>query len=105
MGGDFTLDDFRRQLDLLRQQGRHALPHAHPLDFADAADSASAEFDRLERIIAAMTPEERRDPDVVGMPRRWEIARASGATLPQVCEFYTQFGKLRELLHRMRQKP
>jgi signal recognition particle GTPase len=105
MGGDFTLDDFRRQLDLLRQQGQHALPGADLLDFTDAVDSWPAEFDQVERIIEAMTPEERRDPDWVGMPRRWEIARAGGATLPQVCAFFTQFGKLRELMRRMGQKP
>ena len=51
MGGDFTLDDFRRQLDLLRQQGQHALPGADLLDFTDAVDSWPAEFDQVERII------------------------------------------------------
>jgi signal recognition particle subunit SRP54 len=102
---DYTLDDFRRQLHMLRQQGQQVPPGLPMGDFPDAAGSMAAELDRMERIIEVMTVEERRDPDQVGMPRRWAIAQASGATLPQVCTFFGQFGQFRKLMRRLGQKP
>jgi signal recognition particle subunit SRP54 len=104
MGADYTLDDFRQKLEVLRQQGWHALLGSRLAGFPGGADGLAAEVDRMERIIEAMTAEERRDPDRVGMPRRGEIAQASGATLPQVCEFFTQFAQARELMRRLGQK-
>ena len=75
MGAEYTLDDFRRQLDLLRQQGRHALLDSGLLDFADEADDLPAKLELMERIIDAMTAQERHDPDRVGISRRCELAR------------------------------
>ena len=100
---DYTLDDLRRQLQMLRQQERQALPALLIKRFPWTANSAAAEFDRVERIIEAMAPEERRDPDGVGMPRRHAIARASATRLPEVCEFFTHFGAVREVMRRLGQ--
>jgi hypothetical protein len=98
---DYTLDDFRGQLRMFRQHERQALPPVILLKFPWAAKRVAAEFDRVERIIEAMTPEERRDPDGIEMPRRYEIAQASTTRLPQVCEFFTHFAQVREVMCRM----
>ncbi len=104
MQADYTLDDFRRQLHMLRQQGQQVPPGLRMEGFPDDARSFAAELDRMERIIEAMTVEERRDPGQVEVSRRWAIAQASGATLPQVCTFFAQFGQVRKLMRRLGQK-
>ena len=42
------------------------------------------ELRRTEAIIRSMTPEERRDPNVLNASRRRRIARGSGTSLPEV---------------------
>jgi signal recognition particle subunit SRP54 len=101
---DYTLDDFRRQLHMLRQQGQQVPSGLRVEGFPDDPASLAAELDRMERIIEAMTVEERRDPDLVEMPRRWAIAQVSGATLVEVCTFFAQFGQVRKLMRGLGQQ-
>jgi signal recognition particle GTPase len=61
-----------------------------------------AQLEKLDTVIAAMTPEERREPANIGMVRRWQIAQATGTTLSEVCTFITQFLQMQALARTMR---
>ena len=77
--GEFTLEDFLAQLQMMRKHGAAAVAAGH-----DARASAAQqmkdmkvderELDRIEAIILSMTPEERRRPELIKGSRRLRIA-------------------------------
>ena len=61
------------------------------------------EFDRIEAIILSMTPEERRQPDIIKGSRRQRIAKGSGTTVQQVNQLVKQFGEMRKMMRGLQQ--
>ncbi|HXF35884.1 MAG TPA: signal recognition particle protein, partial [Actinomycetota bacterium] len=53
---------------------------------------------RAEAIILSMTPEERREPAIIGGSRRARIARGSGTTTSQVNELLREFEQARKMM-------
>ena len=51
-----------------------------------------------EAIIRSMTPDERRDPNLLNASRRRRIARGSGTSLPEVNRLVKQFGEMQRLM-------
>jgi signal recognition particle subunit SRP54 len=100
----FTLDDFRDQLRQVRQLGPldqvlDMLPfgkmlRAAPKDLA----AESTDLGRFEAIIASMTPDERRSPEVINGSRRARIARGSGTTVQDVNRLLKQYAQMRKML-------
>jgi signal recognition particle GTPase len=94
VASDFNLDDFARQVNLLRHAARRPDSFSHVLDYFRENRHATAA--RLERIIGAMTPEERQNPNRLG-PSDWRrIASACGHEQQDIEQFLQQFGNLRE---------
>jgi signal recognition particle subunit SRP54 len=62
----------------------------------DAADSG--EIRRIEAIIRAMTPRERREPSIINGSRRRRIAAGSGTNLTDVNRLIKQFGEMQKLM-------
>jgi signal recognition particle subunit SRP54 len=56
---------------------------------------------RAEAIIRSMTREERRDPAMIGGPRRLRIARGSGTTTAEVNALLKEFEQARKMMKSM----
>ena len=102
MARDYTIDDLQAQLrqlaqlpgdpDMLRRVG-------FPDLFGDEDRHAVAE--RVGRIIAALSPEQRRAPENIDRPKIAAVAAASGASEEQVAHFLLQFLRTRDALRQM----
>ncbi len=53
---------------------------------------------KIEAIILSMTPEERRNPAIIGGSRRRRIARGSGTTPQDVNQLLNRFGQMQKLM-------
>jgi len=56
------------------------------------------ELDRIQAIILAMTPEERRRPELIKGSRRLRIARGSGTNVQHVNRLVKQFEQMRKMM-------
>jgi signal recognition particle subunit SRP54 len=61
------------------------------------------EFDRLQAIILAMTPQERRHPELIKGSRRLRIARGSGTNVQAVKALIKQFDQMRKVMRQVSQ--
>jgi signal recognition particle subunit SRP54 len=102
---EFGLDDFLAQLKTVRRMGPLTnllgmIPGlaGHQLQNMNVDER---ELDRVQAIILAMTPEERRRPELINGSRRLRIARGSGTNVRQVNRLVKQFGDTRKLMKRI----
>jgi signal recognition particle subunit SRP54 len=103
----FTLDDFLIQMREVKKLG----PLQDLLALLPGVPGAKEQlkdlqFDeremaRTEAIISSMTPEERRNPAIIGGSRRLRIARGSGATTHEVNALLKQFAQARRMMKSM----
>lgn len=101
--GEFTLDDFRTQMDKLKQIGsmREILSHLPGASEIPDFAGSDEEVKRLQGIIDSMTPDERRNPDKIDMSRRRRIAVGSGTEPHEVNQLLKQFSMVRPLMKQM----
>jgi signal recognition particle subunit SRP54 len=100
--GELGLDDFLAQLKLIRKMG----PLTSLLGMIPGLGGQQLqnmkvderELDRIQAIILAMTPEERRKPELIKGSRRLRIARGSGTSVQQVNRLVKQFGQMRKTM-------
>jgi hypothetical protein len=92
---DFTLDDFRQQLEQLKRMGQTAEVLAGP--------EALGELRRVRGMLDAMTRKERASPDILNLPRCRRIAVGAGVPSQEVEQFLGQFQQVRELMRQMAQ--
>lgn len=59
------------------------------------------QFQRIEAVIASMTPAERNNPAIINSSRRRRIARGSGTTVKDVNRLLTQFSQMQRLFKQM----
>jgi len=102
--GDFNLDDFLGQLKMMRRMG----PLQGLLGMIPGVGAQmrgvkvdEREVDRLEAIILAMTPEERRRPELIKGSRRLRIARGSGTNVQAVNQLVKQFDQVRKMMRKL----
>jgi signal recognition particle subunit SRP54 len=101
---DFTLADFRDQLQQIRKMGSieqlmGMMPKIGP--FAKIPKDASVDEGRLksiEAIINSMTADERTDHNLIDGKRRKRIARGSGTSVQQVNEVLKQYSDMRKMM-------
>jgi signal recognition particle subunit SRP54 len=99
---ELGLDDFLAQLKMIRKMG----PLTSLLGMIPGLGGAQLsnmkvderEFDRIQAIILAMTPEERSKPELIKGSRRLRIARGSGTSVQQVNRLVKQFGQMRKVM-------
>jgi len=58
-------------------------------------------FKHIEAMILSMTPEERRNPDIIDASRRRRIARGSGMEVSDVNQLLRQFKEMRKMMKSM----
>ena len=102
--GEFTLDDFLDQLQQVKKMGPISgimgmLP-GMPKELKNA-EIGDDQIKVTEAIIRSMTPEERRDPDIINGSRRARIAKGSGTTVPEVNRLVKQFGEMQKMMKQM----
>jgi signal recognition particle subunit SRP54 len=101
---DFTLADFRDQLQQIRKMGSMEqllgmLPKIGP--FAKIPKDTQVDEGRLksiEAVINSMTAEERDDHNLIDGKRRKRIARGSGTSVQQVNEVLKQYADMRKMM-------
>src|SRR5580693_10777905 len=102
---EFGLDDFLDQLKTIRKMG----PLTSLLGMIPGLGGQQLqnmkvderELDRIQAIIQAMTPEERRRPELIKGSRRLRIARGSGTNVQQVNRLVKQFGQMRKVMRQV----
>lgn len=100
----FTLEDFLSQLREVRKLG--PLQDLLGMLPGGAQLAANVQVDerqvgRAEAIISSMTPEERRNPAIIGGSRRSRIARGSGTSVGDVNALLKQFDEARKMMKRL----
>jgi len=103
----FTLEDFLEQMRQVKKLG----PIQDLLAMLPGMPGAKEqlkdlqvderEMARTEAIICSMTPEERRNPAIIGGSRRLRIARGSGTTTHEVNALLKQFAQARKMMKSM----
>jgi signal recognition particle subunit SRP54 len=73
------------------------LPGINP-QMLKAANVDDQRLKHLEAIVLSMTPEERRDPEVMNGSRRVRVAKGSGRTVQEVNQLLNQFKQMQKLM-------
>jgi signal recognition particle subunit SRP54 len=99
--GKITLEDFLEQMQQVKRMGPlqnvlGMLP-GMPKEIRNA-EIPDSEIARVEAIIRAMTPEERRKPEVINGSRRTRIAKGSGTTTTEVNNLLKQFKQVQQMM-------
>ncbi len=106
--GTLDLEDFLAQMQQLKNMG----PLSQVLDMipglnkvARMPDAAAAldgkQMKRVEAVILSMTPEERRNPSMIGGSRKRRIARGSGTSPADVNRVLNQFFEMQKMMKAM----
>ena len=103
--GQFTLEDFLDQLRQMKKLGPlenlvGMLPGGSELKSADL-DKSEREFRRMEGMICAMTPQERRSPQILNARRRLRIAKGSGVSVAELNTLLNRFGQMQQMMKKM----
>jgi signal recognition particle subunit SRP54 len=59
------------------------------------------EFVHMEAMICSMTPQERRQPQILNAKRRIRIAKGSGVTVAQLNTMLNKFGEMQAMMKKM----
>ncbi len=102
----FTLEDMLDQLQQVQKMGpigqlMEMIPGMGGLAKQAQASVDKGDLRRVEAIIRAMTPGERRDPTVLNASRRRRIAAGSGTTLTDVNRLVKQFTEMQKMMKQM----
>jgi signal recognition particle subunit SRP54 len=103
---EFTLEDFREQLQTIKKMGPleqvlGMIPGMGNIKQLAQNKPDDKQIGRIEAIISSMTPHERRRSDVINGSRRKRIARGSGTTVEEVNKLLKQFVQMRKMLKMM----
>jgi signal recognition particle subunit SRP54 len=106
--GEFTLEDFLNQMRQVKKMG----PLTQLLEMIPGMGSAlrdpevkkALEGDQMkhtEAIILSMTPQERRDPDIINASRKKRIAKGCGMTVQDVNQLLASFKQTQKMMKQM----
>jgi signal recognition particle subunit SRP54 len=105
---EFTLEDFRDQLRTIKKMGPleqilGMLPGMGNLKelAANRQQVDDRQLARVEAIINAMTPKERRNHQLINGSRRKRIAKGSGASVEDVNRLLKQFVQMKKMLKQL----
>jgi signal recognition particle subunit SRP54 len=103
--GQFTLDDFMAQMQQIRKLGPMGkimgmIPGMSQLTKQLNLGEGDVEnqLGRMQAVYNSMTPQERKDTDVLDSGRRRRISRGSGVPLNEIGQFIKQFEMSRDMM-------
>src|SRR5438067_439369 len=102
--GDFTLDDFRKQFEMMAKMGgmRELMGQMPGMgELIPEGEDPDEAIKRIQGMVDSMTKEERRNPDVIDLSRRRRIAEGSGTEPHEIKQFLGQFEQVRTLMRQM----
>jgi signal recognition particle subunit SRP54 len=104
--GHFNLEDFLEQLQKVKQMGPlsqllEMIPGLGAQMRQAKAQISDDDYKRVEAIIYSMTPDERRNPDVIGRRRTARIAKGSGTSIQEVKQLLKQFEEMQKMMSQM----
>ncbi|MFQ5886202.1 MAG: signal recognition particle protein, partial [Anaerolineae bacterium] len=102
----FDLEDFRQQLQQVKRMGplsqlMEMIPGFASLSRQLPQEVTDQQMKKIEAIINSMTPEERRNPRIIGGSRKRRIARGSGTTVQEVNQLLGQFRQMQKLMKQL----
>ncbi|HHX26242.1 MAG TPA: signal recognition particle protein [Firmicutes bacterium] len=100
---EFTLEDFQDQLEQMQKMGPldeilRMIPGMSRIKGAGDMKVDEHRLGQVGAIISSMTPEERRNPEVIDGSRRRRIARGSGVKVQDVNVLLRQFNQVKGFL-------
>ncbi len=100
----FTLEDFKEQLQQVRSMGTmdqilEMIPGGGKMKKAMKGLSVDEkEFTKIEVIISSMTKQEKQQPETINSSRRKRIARGSGTRVQDVNQLLKQFKQIKKMM-------
>lgn len=106
--GTFDLEDFLGQFKQLKKLGSiesilKLIPGTKKLGLNNISIDPK-QLAHIEAIILSMTPEERRNPDILKASRKIRIAKGSGRTVEEVNKLLKQFEEMKKMMKMMKNK-
>ncbi len=102
--GKFTLNDFRKQFEMVAQMGgmKELVGNMPGMgELIPEGEDPEVAIRKLQGMIDSMTKAEREDPDVIDLSRRRRIAMGSGTQPHEIKQFLTQFDQVRTFMRQM----
>ena len=106
-GVAFNLEDFKEQIQQMKNMGGVAslldkLPGGGQM-MAQASDAISDKpFLQMEALINSMTPQERRNPDIISSSRKARIAKGAGRDVQDVNRLLKQHKQMAKMMKKMK---
>jgi len=102
----FTLEDFRDQMVQVRKMGSIGdligmIPGMGKIKQMKNLDVDENEFVRIEAIINSMTPQERRQYNIINGSRRKRIAQGSGTTIQDVNRLLKNYAQVMKMMKKL----
>src|ERR1041385_5157739 len=104
--GEFTLEDFLEQLRQMRKLGplekiMKMLPGGAEAIKGQDLSKQEKEFKHMEAMICAMTPQERRSPQILNAKRRIRVAKGSGVSVTELNTMLNKFSQMQQMMKKM----
>jgi signal recognition particle subunit SRP54 len=104
--GQFTLEDFLEQLRGMKKLGSlenimGMLPGGSEMMKGQDLSKHEKEFKHMEAMICAMTPQERKQPQILNARRRMRIAKGSGVPVSELNTMLLKFGEMQQMMKKM----
>ncbi|MGQ9699190.1 MAG: signal recognition particle protein, partial [Armatimonadota bacterium] len=102
----FDLEDYLSQLQQVRKMGPldqilSLIPGFNQLRQMGPIEVDEKQVKKQEAIIQSMTPEERRNPDILNGSRKRRVARGSGTTVQDVNRLLSQYNQMRSMVRQL----
>src|SRR5712672_3656069 len=104
--GEFSLEDFLDQLRQMKKLGSlesiiGMLPGGSQMIQGADLGKQEKEFRRMEAMICAMTPKERKTPQILNAKRRIRVAKGSGVHVSELNTMLNKFGQMQQMMKKM----
>ena len=100
--GKFDLEDFLSSMKQVKKLGPleniiKMLPGAKKMGLTDVKIDPK-QMAHIEAIVLSMTPQERRNPDIIKASRKTRIAKGSGTSVQEVNKLLQQFEQMKKMM-------
>jgi signal recognition particle subunit SRP54 len=107
LSGKFDLTDMIAQMKQVRKLGSLGgllkLIPGMPKISAEQTEAAEREMKNMEVLVNSMTPEERKNPDILKYSRKIRIANGSGKSVAELNRMLKKYEQMRETMKMMEQ--